>query len=418
MTGPRFRATDLQGLAQMATQATTGVARIAEGVTQSVWGTLGIKGGAAEGRTRGLTGQIFKAIEGVNQLAGMGAQAVLGKLVPLLQSLDAQADASPEQSFAREAVLAALNGVLGDTLQASHNPLATRMGFYRVQGQRSVALDVGKPLASQLNAASSVPAARILVLVHGLCMNELQWTPAGATGHADALAAAAGYTPIYLRYNTGLHTSQNGEALSALLEQLVAHWPVPVEEICLLTHSMGGLVARSAVHAARPQWRAALKSMVFLGTPHQGAPLERAGNWVEAVLGSSRYSKPFARLAQLRSAGITDLRYGHVLHTDWQGHDRFRRKPDSRTPVPLPEGVACYAVAATLAAKRSAMAERVLGDGLVPLPSALGRHEDPAHALTFAKGVQFVAYRTHHMELLHSAEVTAQLLRWLVPDAS
>jgi pimeloyl-ACP methyl ester carboxylesterase len=218
-----------------------------------------------------------------------------------------------------------------------------------------------------------------------------------------------------LRYNTGLHISQNGQALSELLEQLVRQWPVLVEEITLLTHSMGGLVARSAVEFAKPRWRAALKNMIFLGTPHQGAPLEKAGNWIDVILGSTPYSRPFAKLGQLRSAGITDLRYGHVAQADWQGHDRFRSKPDGRSPVPLPEGVACYTVAATLAARRSPVSERLLGDGLVPLPSALGQHEEDLHRLNFAKDSKFVANRTNHMQLLHSQEVTDKVLQWLTP---
>jgi pimeloyl-ACP methyl ester carboxylesterase len=371
-----------------------------------VWGTLGLPGGAREGQTRGLTGQVFQAIEGINQLAGKGAQAVLAKLLPLLQTVEAE----PEQSFAREAVLAALNGVLGDRLHEGNNPLATRMDLYRVQGQRSVRLD-----AKSVGAGAT---GKILVLVHGLCMSELQWTPAGETAHADTLATQLGYTPLYLRYNTGLHTSQNGQALSQLLEQLVSQWPVPMEEITLLTHSMGGLVARSAAQYARPQWRSVLKNMVFLGTPHQGAPLAKAGNWVDAILGSTPYSRPFARLGQLRSAGITDLRYGHVVDADWQGRDRFRLQPDTRQFVPLPEGVACYTVAATLAAKRSPVQERVLGDGLVPLTSALGQHEDAARTLKFARGSQFTAYRTNHMHLLYSQAVTAQLLQWLQPPTA
>lgn len=386
MAGPRFRPSDLQGLAQMATQATSGVARIAEGVTQSVWSTLGIPGGPREGQTRGLTGQVFQAIEGINQFAGKSAQTVLGKLLPLLQKVEAE----PEQSFAREAVLAALNGVLGDRLIAGNNPLATTMGLYAVQGQSSVALQTGNIKAS----------GRILVLVHGLCMNELQWTPAGHTGHAHVLEAQLGYTPVYVRYNTGLHIAQNGLALSAMLEQLVSQWPVTVEEITLLTHSMGGLVARSAVQQAKPKWRAALKNMIFLGTPHQGAPLEKAGGWVDVILGSTPYSKPFVKLGQLRSAGITDLRFGRVLDADQRS-------------VPLPEGVACYTVAATLAPKRSPMAERIVGDGLVPLPSALGQHSEAQQALQFARGSQYVAYRTNHMQLLYSEDVTARLVQWL-----
>jgi hypothetical protein len=184
----------------------------------------------------------------------------------------------------------------------------------------------------------------------------------------------------------------------------------------VLVHSMGGLVTRSAVHSAQQTkavWLQHLKNIVFLGTPHHGAPLEKAGNWVDIILGSTPYSKPFAKLGQLRSSGVTDLRFGNVLDSDWQGRDRFSRKSDCRTPVPLPEGVTCYAVAATVAAKSSPLAERVVGDGLVPLPSALGQHTDAARNLQFAKASLYIAYRTNHMQLLSSPDVTQQLVTWL-----
>jgi PGAP1-like protein len=402
-----LRASDLQGIVQLATQATAGVARMAEGVHQSVWSTLGAPGGKAAGRTRGITGLVYQSVQGVTQLVGKGVSAALTQLQPLLDSMDGAKAETPE----RAAVLAALNGVLGDHLAASNNPLATVMTL-RYQG---AALNPQAPLA--------MPQAtgKVLLLIHGLCMNDLQWrtqTKDQTLDHGAALAAGLGYTPIYLRYNTGLHTSHNGRELAHQLEQLLAHWPVPVQELSILVHSMGGLVARSAVHAARQaalQWPRHLRNLVFLGTPHHGAPLERAGNWVDIILGSTPYSAPFAKLGQLRSAGITDLRYGHVLDEDWTGHNRFRRQPDRRVPLPLPEGVACYTVAATLAAKRSPVADRLVGDGLVPLRSALGQHDDARRSLTFAKAAQHIAYRTNHMQLLSSPEVTAQLLRWLAP---
>jgi hypothetical protein len=270
---------------------------------------------------------------------------------------------------------------------------------------------------------------KVLVLVHGLCMNDLQWSMTSADAHADpsnatvvnhgeALAQALGYTPVYLRYNTGLHTSINGHDLARRLEELLAHWPVPVQELTLLLHSMGGLVARGAVHSAQQaamQWPRHLKNMVFLGTPHHGAPLERAGNVLDVILAGTPFSRPFARLGQLRSPGITDLRFGHVLDTDWQGHDRFRRGPDPRTPLPLPEGVACFAAAATRAARRSLLSERVIGDGLVPLSSALGQHQEPQHRLDFPKAHKWIGYRMNHWDLLRHTDVTRQIIAWLQP---
>jgi len=400
-----MRATDLRGMAQLATQATAGVARIAEGVHQSVWSSMGVPGGKAPGQTRGITGLVYKAVHGVTQLTGKGLDALFARLQPVLETIDEETPGTPE----REALLAALNGVMGDRLLASRNPLATPMSL-RYQGAA---------LNWQNLPQMPESSGKVLLLIHGLCMNDLQWQAhhnGQAVNHASALTFELGYTPVYLRYNSGLHTSQNGRELSRQLEQLARHWPTPIEELTVLAHSMGGLLTRSAYHYAKEEglrWPGYLKNIVFLGTPHHGAPLERAGNWVDVLLGSTPYSRPFASLAQLRSAGITDLRYGHLLDVDWQGHDRFRRQPDRRQPVPLPEDVACYAMGATLAGKRSLLAERLTGDGLVPLRSALGQHDDAARTLGFAKTSQSVCYRTNHMELLSRPEVSLQLLQWL-----
>ena len=404
-----LRASDLRGVAQLATQATAGVARIAEGVHQAVWSTLGVPGGKTPGTTRGITGLVYQGIRGASQLLGKGLNTSLEQLEPLFASAEAARPETPQ----REAVLAALNGVLGDRLAATNSPFATAMTL-RLRGR---ALDWRAP------PARSDVTGKVVLMVHGLCMNDLQWQSSGAANsvdHGAALASALGYTPVYLRYNTGQHVSHNGHALSAALEQLAAHWPAALQDITVVAHSMGGLVIRSALHTAQQEslhWPATLRNIVFLGTPHHGAPLERAGNWVDVLLGSTRFAAPFARLAQLRSAGITDLRYGLLLDEDWQGHDRFRRQPDRRLPLPLPEGVACYTVAATTAAKRSLVADRLVGDGLVPLHSALGQHMDPRRSLAFAKGSQWIGYRMNHLDLLHHPDVTRQLLQWLAPAA-
>ena len=400
----QLRASDLRGVARLAAQATTGISRVAEGVHQSVLGTLGLPGGAQPGRTRGLTGLVYQSIRGVTQLVDAGLQAGLARLEPFF----APAPSSDAVHWEREAVIAALNGVMGDRLQRDGNPLCTQMGWYQQ----------GLPLDLRALAAPGAATGKLLVLVHGLCMNDLQWLRHGHD-HGAHLAEALGYTPVYLRYNTGQHTSTNGAELSALLASLVASWPVRVTELSILAHSMGGLVARSACHHAAQApagsggWLPRLRHLVFLGTPHHGAPLERAGHWVDVLLGSTAYSRPFARLAQLRSAGITDLRYGHVLDTDWLGRDRFRKSPDQRTPVPLPPGVACHAVAATLAARRSPVGERLVGDGLVPLHSALGIHDDPQRTLGFAKARQAVFYRLGHLDLLADAGAARQLQEWM-----
>ncbi len=414
---------DIQGLAQLATQATLGVADLAEKVQGNVYKAVaapfGVVGQAFVDREAGhsgvkkmgITGLVYGSVKGVTRLAGGAVNALLSRAVPLV----GEQASSPQ----REAMLSALNGVLGDQLLETANPLLIRMSL-RHEGQ---ALPLEKAaLAQRLPGAT----AKLLVLVHGLCMNDLQWRSESAAGphdHGQQLAHALGYTPLYLHYNTGLHISANGRQLAGLLEQLLRAWPQPVQELTLLAHSMGGLVARSACHyaeAAGQAWPAQLKHLVFLGTPHHGAPLERLGSWVDAVLGSNVVTRPFAKIGQVRSAGITDLRHGNVLEADWQDADRFEGAPDTRQVVPLPAGVACHAVAATvaqgdgpLAPVREALGRKMLGDGLVPLESALGQHEEPRRSLAFAQESQWIAQGMNHMELLRRPEVTRQLVHWL-----
>jgi pimeloyl-ACP methyl ester carboxylesterase len=404
-----LRPSDLRAAAQLASQATQGVINITEGVHQSVRRRLGLSSGASDEQASGLTGQIYQGIRGVAHTVGHGLDGALAALLPLV---DDPAD-HPEASPAREAVLAALNGVLGDRLQSFGNPLAQAMELR--QGGQVLPL-VPAALKAQLGATAS---PHLLLLIHGLSMNDTQWRRSGHD-HGGFLAQALGCTPVYLRYNSGLHTSTNGHQLALLLERLVAAWPVPLERITLVGHSMGGLVARSAVHSGREagqRWPGLLRELVFLGTPHHGAPLERAGHGVDLLLASSPHTAPFARLGKIRSAGITDLRHGHVQDADWQGRDRFESSEDHRQPLPLPEGVACFTVAATLAGQRGLLADRLTGDGLVPLNSALGQHDDPARRLVFAKGSQRIVYRTGHLDLLSSKPVAAQLLAWLRPAA-
>jgi pimeloyl-ACP methyl ester carboxylesterase len=405
-----MRISDIRGAVQLATQATTGVTRIVEGVHQSVWDRLGVPGGQTEGKTRGITGAVYGAIHGITRLTGKSADAVMTGL----QAVFEPAQNGPSRTPREETFLSVLNGVMGDRLVEHNNPLAVSMAL----NYREAVLDWRAPLA--ISGASG----KVLLLIHGSCMSDFQ-QHARQSGYAtepgELLSSALGYSPVYVRYNSGLHISCNGQQLSAQLEQLFENWPQAIEELSVVAHSMGGLVMRSAVHQAQAQgmrWPSRLKNIVFLGTPHHGAPLERAGNWLDTLLGAISYTRPFAVLGQLRSAGVTDLRYGNLLHEDWHGHGRFDLKPDGRQIVPLPPEVNCYTVAATLAEKRSLVSDRLLGDGLVPLRSALGQHDKRSMDLAFAASSQTIAYRTGHMELLNSPAVNKQVLDWLASETT
>ena len=399
-----LQAADLRGAARLATDATAGLTDLVEAMHERIARLPGFGTQALDGRTGGITGLVYKTIRGVTRVVGGSVEALLGLLAPAL----APAEANATPSVEREAVIAALNGVLGDYLAATANPLATAMAFRR-EG-RALTLETGA-----LKASLPTAGPRLLLLLHGLCMNDLQWQREGHD-HGAALARECGYTPVYLHYNSGLHVSINGHALAQQLELLLAAWPVPLERVVLLGHSMGGLLARSAMHSgaqAGQRWPARIDDLVCLGTPHHGAPLERAGNWVDLLLGATSYAAPFARLGKLRSAGITDLRHGNLTDEDWVGRDRFARHADRRQVVPLPEATRCYAMAASIGEKTGDLKDRLLGDGLVPLDSALGRHKNPEHTLDFPEHRQWVGYGMNHLDLLNRPEVFAQLREWL-----
>jgi hypothetical protein len=395
-----IQAADIRGASRLVIDATLGLASLVETMHHNILRTPGILGKSTQQPAQGITGFVYKSIRGVTRLVGGGIDALLGQISPLLDRGTSSAE--------REAVLAALNGVFGDHLVVSANPLAIPMQLRR-DGQ---ALELTR---AALKAAIPDATGRVLLLAHGLCMNDLEWRRKGHD-HGAALATDAGFTPVYLHYNSGLHISTNGHAFAEQLEILLSAWPVPVAELVILAHSMGGLVVRSACHyaaLARHDWQRHLRKIVFLGTPHHGAPLERGGNWVDVILDASPYTTAFARLGKIRSAGITDLRHGNMLDADWEGRDRFARSRRRSNLVPLPKDVACYAIAASIAKKTGEPAKQLLGDGLVPLASALGQHKDAHRNLALPKSRQWVGYGMNHMDLLDRKEVYERIRRWL-----
>jgi hypothetical protein len=384
---------DLHGASRLAVDATLGVT----GVVEAMHRTIQLRPapvGEARGadRTGGITGFVYGCVRGTTRLVGAGLDAALPPIAALLP----EGEPSPK----RDALVAALNGVYGDHLARTGNPLAIEMSLRH----RDRPVDPRRPEALHDDWRRGGPRARLLLLVHGLCLNERHWCR-GGLDHGEGLAEDLGFVPVYLRYNTGLPVADNGSSLAMLLEQLMAAWPSGEPELAVLCHSMGGLVLRSALHhasRARHRWPARVRDGVFLGTPQHGAPLERAGHWLDRAMDMSPYVAPFTRLGKARSAGIVDLRHGTIT-----------RRPGRF--VPLPAGVRFHAAAATLCSRRSPLADRLLGDGLVPLRSALGDHADPAHRLAIPRSRQWIGYGLGHLELLGSPDVYAQLHAWLAP---
>jgi hypothetical protein len=391
---------DLRGVSRLAFDATVAVTRLVEEVHETVLDVPWVRRNPLQAPIFAITRLVYGSIRGATQAVGTGLDGLLGALAPLVET--------PPPTAARDATVAALNGVIGDHLAASHNPLAVPMLVQSL----GVCLPVD---AKTLRACEPPLGSRLMLLVHGLCTGPAVWTR-GGDDRAAALARALGYSPLHLQYNSGLHVSTNGRALSELLEGLLQAWPAPLEEVAIIGHSLGGLVARSALHygaAARHAWRSTRLTMVFLGTPHHGAPLERQGHGVERILRLSGFSAPFARLGRMRSAGITDLRHGNVLDEDWDGHCRFAHAHDTRRFLPLPPDVRGFAIAGSLGGHKRSPGTRLLGDGLVPVASALGDHRDPSRRLSLPTSHQWVAHGTSHLNLVSDPAVFQRIRQWL-----
>lgn len=394
---------DLLGAGRLVVDATAGITDLVEEMHHTIESFAGLFGVPCQHRTTGVTGVIYQNIRSVSELVGIGIDATLGQLVSLLEDGNKREISSP----GREAMLAALNGLIGDHLASSGNPLAVTMELR--QG--------GEPLNHddpEISRAVMESGGKIALMVHGLCMNDLEWNRNGHD-HGAALALDLGYLPLYLNYNSGLHISENGRSFSEIIESFLDNIPHPIE-IVIIAHSMGGLVSRSACHygkLAGHRWLSHLKKIVFLGTPHHGAPLEQGGNWINNLLSMNPYSAPFAKLGKMRSTGVTDLRYGNMVDDDWKESDRFVNSKKSVDPLPLPDGVECYAIAATIAKEPSALSDHLVGDGLVPLTSALGHHEDGNLDLMFPKSHQWTGRNMDHMDLLDQPEVYETIRMWL-----
>ena len=312
-----------------------------------------------------------------------------------------------------EQAIGALNGAIGDYLERTGNGLATPMAL--IHGGRPLPLE---PAA----IAAAYPSAgpRLVVLVHGLASTEIVFRMRDGHDYGSLLARDLGLCPLYVRYNSGRHISENGEALDDLLEQLVRAYPVPVEEVAFVCHSMGGLVVRSAAHAASGRdrrWLPLVRRAFYLGTPHLGAPLERFGNvvaWALASLGNP-YTRLVADLVNLRSSGVKDLRYGSLRREDWEGADADALLQNRRHPVPLLPHIRHHLVAGTLVDDpHFAM---LFGDALVQLDSATGQARAHHRSAIFPRAHVRVLPSFDHLRLAHHPDVYAVVRAWCEEEA-
>lgn len=400
---PPSQADFMEGLSQLATSSVTGVAEIVQEIHRDIF----LQYFSLTRRQanfiweNGITKRIYGLTQQIMQQYGKGLAISLrglNRYFPVLH----EKPLTPMMHF----IANALNGVLGDHMLQSQNPLALPMVMYDRYGQ----LQRGEL------------SGRVVILIHGLCMNHLSWAPGESSGLGEhILYHQQQANVLYLNYNTGRRISSNGRSFSNLLEKLISNNP-RITEIDLIGHSMGGLVSRSALFYGKQstcKWIDYVENLVCIGSPHQGAVLERLGFMLQEKVGQIPFASVLAQLGNLRSAGIIDLRHGSVRDDDWEHLEaRIGQMDDCRKPAPLPSRIKTYLIAGTLERESSSSKTlEAIGDYLVSVKSALGDHPHPQFRLKVPEDHKAVFYGLNHMEIQYHPKVREQIIAWVYSDA-
>ena len=403
----RQRRTELREMGRLAFaelgDATTGIAKVHSAVSEHLF--TGVRFGL---RPVGLAEFVAPAKLLHDAIAG-GTYSTIAAVCDTASEVAGQsADGwgrPPSQTVKGGALIAAINGLIGDELHAARSPLAEPMAV-RVDGAMI------PPMPDALRRAFPTATGHLVVFLHGLMETEAAWRIGGRPTYGARLADDVDATEIQVRYNTGRHISQNGRELDRLLTTLVDAWPVPVRTITLIGHSMGGLVARSACHRAEldgADWVRSVETVVSLGSPHLGAPLARSVHYLAAALHLVPESRPFAHLLRRRSAGVRDLFHGSLVDEDWSGRDLDALRVAAVEEVPLIEHATHLFVSATITRNARHPVGRVVGDGLVLTPSAIGRNKK--RHIGFRDEDGFAISSANHFTLLNDDSV----YEWLLP---
>jgi len=340
--------------------------------------------------------------------AGAVTRSTLG--IAAVIAADHRSVGSPWSSPRGASAQAAANALWGDEFERRASPMHTEPGIRTPDGAHIAST------RGALARAYPTPTRRLAVFLHGLGKTEHCWhtrvTDTGVVVGMHEALEADGFTPVLVRYNTGARVSDTGAALASLLEEVAANWPTPIDEIALIGHSMGGLVARSALHAGRSgdhTWTLSARHLVALGTPHFGSPIEKGAHLASLMLARTAVSRPLGEFVDGRSAGIKDMRHGSI-HREDPGH----HGPDATTPVsvvPRLDGVRHHHAASVVTGSASDPIGVLVGDLVVRVTSATGVGP---HGRVESDNVR-VFGGLNHLAMLHDGAVVSQVREWLAP---
>lgn len=383
------------------------VAEVHQAIAHRTFAALGPAATPVRVLHDGITSGVYRVVRGANALPRAISAVAAAGAGPFDHVL-------PEASRPAGIAIALVNGWVGEDLGRRHPALALGMTLHSESAEVTVT-------PNGFATAFPFATSRIVVFVHGWCETEQYWTYSSRrhygterSTHGSRLERDLGYTAVFLRYNSGLHISDNGAGLARLLEELVAGWPVAVTEVALIGHSMGGLVARSACHQADADGYTCaplIRHVVCLATPNLGAPLEKAANAAAWLLAAFPETRPLSRLANLRSEGVKDLRYGALVEDDWLEFDPDELLRDRCTDTPLLPHVTYYFIGTTVTAHHEHPLAKAVGDVFVRFPSASGngRHR----RIPFEQHNGHHIGGLHHFDLLNHPDVYDKIRTWL-----
>lgn len=426
-----MRSTDIEAIGALVAEAAAGTGGAVEqthsAISARVFGAIGPGAEPVRRIHDGISRGVYRAVNGGLRGAATHGTRVWARNQPRDYT---PLDASPAGLVA----IGAINGIWGDFLVETGNALAQPMTLRPIAGGDAI-----PATADGLAAAYPEATGRIAIFVHGLCETELAWNglelrpsvrrAAKARAAAnperaillgdatrpmpfgDRLRDDLDITPVYVRFNSGVRISDNGRALSDLIAEVVDAWPVHVDELILVGHSLGGLVARSACHVGadhEAQWTDRVRHVFCLGSPHLGADLEKGVHLLDWALGQFPETRGLGALLRRRSVGVKDLRFGAIAESDWHGHDPDELLRDRCQEVPFLPDAHYYFVSAQLT---GGPVGRFLGDLLVRHPSASGVGRARQIGFEVDRGLQLSGLS--HFDLLTHPDVYAQLRDWI-----
>lgn len=311
-----------------------------------------------------------------------------------------------------DTLIGILNGVIGDQLANTSSPLATNVGFYYANRK----LDLSTPVDLQLDFPVS---NKVIVFLHGLTNTESIWdypqrslaeqepNAESYGNYGSALHKSLGYTPFFIRYNSGLPIEENGRIVNDLLSQLISSYPCECEEIVLVGFSMGGLISRLAQsfgeHLNEP-WFQLFHHAIYIGTPHEGARLEKFADAASSLLSDlpKDYFSHWADWINIRSAGIKDLKHGLKQNPKQPSNNLG----GSHSTAHFSKNAEHSFVSGALSEDSNALINKFFGDSLVTQASA-----SPSNRPEFSHSAHFDGL--HHLELAHSPNVYHTIEKWL-----